>query len=213
MNEIKRLFVTGLITIIPIAITIFIFYFFISYLGSFFRPILASHPILHRLPMPLLSVFGFVLFLVIIIAVGGLTEGLVGRWFLRLIDDALARIPLVRGIYSSARQFTQSIFVDKKSLRKTVLAEYPRKGCYTIGFLMVEDKIDLGNNRKGLFIFFPATPNPTTGWLALIPEEEVIETDLPIEQGLKLVVSGGIVLPETIKNWQIKDKKFSKGST
>jgi len=209
IDEIKRLFVTGLITIIPIAITVFIFYIFISYFGSFFRPILTSHPILSRLPMPLLSVFGFVLLLVIILAVGGLTEGLVGRWFLRLLDDALARIPLVRGIYSSARQFTKSIFVDKKSLRKTVLAEYPRKGCYTIGFLVVEEKIDLEENKKGLFVFFPASPNPTTGWLALIPEDEVVETNLSIEQGLKLVVSGGVVMPEDVKKWEIKDKRLT----
>lgn len=209
MNEIKRLFVTGLITIIPIAITVLIFYFFISYFGSLFRPIFTSHPILSRLPMPLLSIFGFIFLLLIILVIGGLTEGLIGRWFLRLLDDALAKIPLVRGIYSSARQFTKSIFVDKKSLRKTVLAEYPRKGCYTIGFLVVEEKIDLGNNKKGLFVFFPASPNPTTGWLALIPEDEVVETSMSIEQGLKLVVSGGVVMPEDVKKWEIRDKKLN----
>ena len=203
MGEIKKLFVTGLVTIIPAGITILIFYFFISYLGSIFRPLLAYHPILHRLPAPVLSIFSFILLLIIILLVGGLTQGLVGRWFLNLLDDALVRIPLVRGIYGSARELTRSIFVDKKSLRKTVLAEYPRKGCYTIGFLMVEEKIDLGDNKKGLFIFFPATPNPTTGWLALIPEDEVIETNLPIEQGLKLVVSGGVVCPDEVKKWKL----------
>lgn len=207
MKEIRRLFVTGLVTIIPLAITILIFYFFISFLGSFFRPLLATHPIFQRLPMPLLSIFGFILLLLIILTVGGLTEGLVGRWFLRLLDDALTHIPVVRGVYNSARQFTQSIFVDKKSLRKTVLAEYPRKGCYTVGFLVVEDKIDLGDNKKGVFIFFPASPNPTTGWLALLPEEEVIETNLAIEDGLKLVVSGGVVRPDEVKKWKIVQRK------
>jgi len=209
MNEIKRLFITGLVTLIPVAITMLIFYFFISYLGSIFRPLLSSHPLLHNLPVPLLSVFGFILLLVIILAIGGLTEGLFGRWFLQLIDDALARIPLVRDVYGSARQLTQSIFVDKKSLRKTVLAEYPRKGCYAIGFLMVEERIDLGNNKKGIFVFLPTTPNPTTGWLALLPEDEVIETDMSIEQGLKLVVSGGVVFPEEVKKWKLDGKKFA----
>ncbi|MFB0510096.1 MAG: DUF502 domain-containing protein [bacterium] len=208
MNQLKRLFVTGLVTIVPLGITIFVFYFFISYLGAIFRPLLSYHPLLSRLPAPVLSIFSFIIFLIIVLGIGALTQGLIGRWILNLLDDAFTRIPLVRGIYGSARQLTRSIFVDKKSLRKTVLAEYPRKGCYTIGFLMVEEKIDLGEGKKGLFIFFPATPNPTTGWLALIAEDEIIETDLSIEQGLKLVVSGGVVCPDEVKKWKIEQKKI-----
>lgn len=210
MGKIRKLFITGLVTIVPAGITIFVFYFLISYLGAIFRPLLHYLPFLQRLPPQVLSVFGFIFLLLLVLVMGALTQGLVGRWFLRLIDDALTRIPLVRGIYTSARQFTQSIFVDKKLLRRTVLAEYPRKGCYSIGFLMAEERIDLGNNKMGLFVFLPTTPNPTTGWLVLLSEDEIFETDMSIEQGLKLVVSGGVVCPDEIMKGKLLGKKVAQ---
>lgn len=209
MGKIRKLFITGLITIVPAGITILVFYFLISYLGAIFRPLLHYLHFLQRLPPLVLSVFSFIFLLLLILAIGALTQGLVGRWFLRLIDDALTRIPLVRGVYTSAREFTQSIFVDKKSLRKTVLAEYPRKGCYSIGFLMAEGKVNLGDDKKGLFVFLPTTPNPTTGWLVLLPEDEIFETEMSIEQGLKLVVSGGVVCPDEIMKSKLLGQKIS----
>jgi uncharacterized membrane protein len=209
MGKIRKLFITGLITIVPVGITILVFYFLIYYLGAIFRPLLHYLHFLQRLPPQVLSIVSFILLLLLILIIGALTQGLVGRWFLRLIDDALARIPLVRGIYTSARQFTQSIFVDKKSLRRTVLTEYPRKGCYSVGFLMAEEKIPLGNEKMGLFVFLPTTPNPTTGWLVLLPEDEIYDTDMSIEQGLKLVVSGGVVCPEEILKCKMLGKNIA----
>ena len=107
-------------------------------------------------------------------------------------------MPIVKSIYSSARQLTDAVFVSRSSLRKTVIAEYPRMGMFAVGFLTSDEKITLADGRKAFFVFFPTTPNPTSGWLALIPEAEVIETAMSIEDGLKLVVSGGVIKPADI---------------
>jgi uncharacterized membrane protein len=104
----------------------------------------------------------------------------------------------VRSIYGSARQFTDTVFVDRSSLRKTIIAEYPRHGLFASGFLTGDDPVTLADGRRALFVFFPTTPNPMSGWLALVPEADVTETSMSIEEGLKLVVSGGVIKLESL---------------
>jgi uncharacterized membrane protein len=139
-----------------------------------------------------------VLFVVLILLTGWIASGLIGRLSLGWLDKILQRVPIVKSIYSSARQLTNAVFVDRSSLRKTVIAEYPRYGMFAVGFLTSDDRITLADGRRALFVFFPTTPNPTSGWLALIPEHDITETAMSIEDGLKLVVSGGVIKPADI---------------
>lgn len=158
-----------------------------------------SHAWLTRLPGWVLTIAGFILVMLLILAVGALASGLAGRWFLGRIDRMMRRLPLVRSIYGSARELTEAVFVRRSSLRRTVLAEYPRPGLLAIGFLTSDEKFELADGRRVMFVFFPTSPNPTSGWLALIPEQDITETGLSIDEGLKLVVSGGVVRPPGLK--------------
>ena len=198
MFRLRRYFLTGLATILPAGFTVFVFWFLISRLGSLLRPLLA-HAWLARLPGWVLTIAGFVIIVLFVLAVGALASGLGGRWLLGRFDRLMRRLPLVRSIYGSARELTDAVFVKRSSLRKTVLAEYPRKGMFAVGFLTSDERFGLADGRSAVFVFFPTTPNPTSGWLALLPEEDLTETGMSIDEGLKLVVSGGVVRPENLK--------------
>ena len=198
MKELRHYFITGVATLLPLSVTVFIFWFIIVRLGNMFHPLFRVHPWLARLPGWVATLAGFVLFVVLILLTGWIASGLIGKLSLGWLDKILQRVPIVKSIYSSARQLTDAVFVSRSSLRKTVLAEYPRMGMFAVGFLTSDDKITLADGRRAFFVFFPTTPNPTSGWLALIPEAEVIETAMSIEDGLKLVVSGGVIKPADI---------------
>jgi len=198
LKELRHYFLTGVATLLPLSVTVFIFWFIIVRLGNLFHPLFRVHPWLERLPGWVATLAGFVLFVVIILLTGWIASGLIGKLSLGWLDKILQRVPIVKSIYSSARQLTDAVFVSRSSLRKTVIAEYPRHGILAVGFLTSDDKITLADGRRAFFVFFPTTPNPTSGWLALIPEAEVIETAMSIEEGLKLVVSGGVIKPADI---------------
>jgi uncharacterized membrane protein len=198
LKELRHYFLTGVATLLPVSVTVFIFWFIIVRLGNLFHPVFRVHPWLERLPGWVATLAGFVLFLIIVLLTGWIATGLIGKLTLGWLDKILSRVPIVKSIYSSARQLTDAVFVNRSSLRKTVIAEYPRPGMFAVGFLTSDDLITLADGRKALFVFFPTTPNPTSGWLALIPEAEVTETAMSIEDGLKLVVSGGVIKPGDI---------------
>jgi uncharacterized membrane protein len=198
LKELRHYFLTGVATLLPLSVTVFIFWFIIVRLGNLFHPLFRVHPWLERLPGWVATLAGFVLFIVLILLTGWIASGLIGKLSLGWLDKILQRVPIVKSIYSSARQLTDAVFVSRSSLRKTVIAEYPRMGMFAVGFLTSDEKITLADGRKAFFVFFPTTPNPTSGWLALIPEAEVVETAMSIEDGLKLVVSGGVIKPADI---------------
>jgi uncharacterized membrane protein len=198
LKELRHYFITGVATLLPLSVTVFIFWFIVVRLGNLFHPVFRMHAWLARLPDWVATLSGFVLFLIIVLLTGWIATGIIGRLTLGWLDKILQRVPIVKSIYSSARQLTDAVFVSRSSLRKTVLAEYPRIGMFAVGFLTSDDRITLADGRKALFVFFPTTPNPTSGWLALIPEAEVVETAMSIEDGLKLVVSGGVIKPADI---------------
>ncbi len=201
MSQLRKYFLSGIATILPVGLTVFIFWFLISRLGNLFRPLLARHVWLSSLPAWLTTLVGFVLVLITVLAIGALTSGIVGRWLVGWLDRFMNRVPLVKGIYGSARQLTEAVFVRRSSLSKTVIAEYPRHGLLAVGFLTTDERIELQDGRKAVFVYFPTTPNPTSGWLALIPEDELTETGMTTDEGLKLVVSGGVVKPAEFGRW------------
>jgi uncharacterized membrane protein len=198
MKELRHYFLTGVATLLPVSVTVFIFWFIIERLGNIFRPLFKVHPWLAHLPGWVATLAGFMLFLVVVLAIGALASGLIGKLTLGWLDKLLKQVPIVKSIYSSARQLTDAVFVQRSSLRKTVVAEYPRPGMFAVGFLTSDDRVVLADGRKALFVFFPTTPNPTSGWLALIPEPDITETTMSIEEGLKLVVSGGVIKPGNV---------------
>lgn len=196
MRKLQRYFITGLAAVLPVGATVLVFWFLVSRLGSILAPLLRHTPGLSQLPGWLITVIGFLLLLGLVVAIGALASGLFGRWVVGWLDRFFRRVPLVKGIYGSARQLTEAVFVKRSSLRKTVMAEYPRRGMLAIGFLTSDERFLLADGRHGQFVFFPTTPNPTSGWLVLIPEEEITETGLSTDEGLRVVVSGGVARPD-----------------
>jgi uncharacterized membrane protein len=201
LKELRHYFITGVATLLPLSVTVFVFWFIIVRLGNLFLPVFRMHPWLARhVPDWGATLSGFVLFLLIVLLTGWIASGIIGKLTLGWLDKILQRVPIVKSIYGSARQLTNAVFVDRSSLRRTVIAEYPRHGLFAVGFLTSDDRVKLADGRNAFFVFFPTTPNPTSGWLALIPEADVTETTMSIEEGLKLVVSGGVLKPDGIGN-------------
>lgn len=192
LTRLRRYFITGLATLLPLGLTIFVIWFIISHLGNLLRPFLRYQHWLNRVPSPILTLIGFLISLMVITLIGGLASGYLGRYLLTWLDRVFRRLPLASSVYTSARQLTDAVFIKRSSLNKTVLVEYPRKGIFALGFITSEEPMELADGRRALLVFFPTAPNPTSGWLAIVPEADITETGLSIEEGLKFVVSGGL---------------------
>ncbi len=190
-------FLTGLVAILPIVLTVLVIWFLVTKLGNLLGTVFERVPYLDRLPSPAISVLGLLAILFLIYFIGVLARIFRRRWLLRFVERIISRVPLVRTIYTSAQKFSQTIFLDRSAFRRVVLVEYPRKGVYTLAFVTSEAKWDITGGRRAVNLFVPTTPNPTSGYYLIVPEEDLIPTTLTIEEGFKTVISGGIVLPKT----------------
>jgi uncharacterized membrane protein len=147
----------------------------------------------------LAPVIGLCSTVLLIYAVGLLSTNLFGVKLLSAFDALMLRIPGVRAVYGGSKQLLEALNPQGKgSFTRVVLVEYPRKGLYTVGFVTREQ----ANGFSGMVsepmasVFLPTTPNPTSGWIAILPSRELITLSMSVEEGVKLVVSGGIVVPE-----------------
>lgn len=190
-------FLTGLVAILPVVLTIAILWFLVTKVGNLLGAVFQRIPYLDRLPSPVVSLLGFLAIMFLIWVVGVLTRSFLGRWAFGLVERIVTKVPLARSIYTSAQKLSQTIFLDKSAFRKVVLVEYPRKGIYTLAFVTSESKWEMAGGKKALNLFVPTTPNPTSGFYLVVPEEDLIPTALTIEEGFKIIVSAGIVLPKT----------------
>jgi uncharacterized membrane protein len=199
---------TGLVIILPLIITLWLLGLlfrmveatsspFILSILQVVRPELADEPAIVRFAVP---VVGILLTFVLIMVVGALTTNLLGQRIVDAFDRLMMRLPLVKSIYGAARQLLDAFSRKNGSFRRVVLVEYPRPGVYTLGFL-TQSGAELtrqdGPPLRGCsLVFLPTSPNPTSGWLALLPDDKVVPLEMSIEDGVKLIVSGGLVMPE-----------------
>jgi len=143
-----------------------------------------------------------IFFLVFTTFVGWIAKGFIGRFFIRNAETLVHRMPVVRSIYSGVKQIAETVFAQSdRSFEKACLVQYPRKGIWAVGFISTvakgEVKSKAVSERQLLSVFVPTTPNPTSGFLLFFPEEDVIQLDMSIEDAAKLVISAGLVYPET----------------
>ncbi len=198
----RHYFIRGIATLLPLSVTIFIFWLAVDWLGGLLRPLFRMHPWLTRhVPGWGATLAGFVLLTLIVLLAGWVSSGLVGRLAVDWLDGVVKRIPFAKGIYGATREFSDAVFVGRGSLHRTVIAEYPRRGVLAVGFAISDERVELGDGRKALFIFFPTTPHPTTGLLEIVPETDIIETPMSVEEGLKIVVSGGVIRPQSFDDF------------
>ncbi len=200
--NLKRIFTTGLFALLPLAITVYVFYLVYSFLDNLIGDLIQAI-FDFRIPG-----IGFAAALLLIMVVGFVASNIIGKQLIGFSDTLFQRVPLARGIYSSARQIIDAFTVQgKNAFQKVVLLEYPRKGLYVLGFVTGSSKgeIQEKTHEETLSIFIPTTPNPTSGMLILAPRHEVIELEMSIEEGMKVIVSGGLVAPPDGKSMPLPE--------
>jgi uncharacterized membrane protein len=203
-KHLKKKFITGLLLLIPLLVTIYIIYLIVSSFDAIISPIIKNVTLKIIGKEIYIPGTGFFLFIIIAYITGIIASNYIGKTLLSYGETLLKKIPFVKGIYSSVKDMTEAFSSEKKrSFKEVVLAEFPLKGEYAIGF--VTRRIKIGEKGDMCSVFIPTTPNPTSGYLILIPEEELIFLDMPVDSALKYIVSLGtsqIELP-----W--KEKKSS----
>ena len=152
---------------------------------------------------------GLIVLVAVLIVVGMFAAGFMGRFFLRLGEWIVYKVPLVSSVYSVLKQIFETFFSSKtQAFSKVVLLEYPRKGIWILGFVSSEIKGEVKAQFKEemLNIFIPTTPNPTSGFLIFVPKKDTVELDMSVEEGIKFVISGGLVEPNELKKRKSVEK-------
>ena len=220
LARLRTSFLTGIVVIAPVALTIWLIWSVIGWFDGFVLPFV---PDAYRPEEILNTIFGYdlklnirgvgvVVFLVFATLVGWLAKGLIGRSFIKYAENLVNRMPVVRSFYSGIKQIAETVFAQKeRSFEKACMIEYPRKGIWAIGFISTTAKGEIAdrNSSNGpmVSVFVPTTPNPTSGFLLFFPKKDIIELDMSIEDAAKLVISAGLVYPPAKKAAQ-KDKIY-----
>ena len=189
-KHLKKKFLTGLFVLIPLLVTIYIIYLVISFVDTILSPVISN--ITLRLTGKEIYVpgTGLFLFAVVAYATGILASNYIGKRMLSYGERLVKKIPFVKGIYSSVKDMTDSFSSEKKhSFQEVVLAEFPFQGRYAIGF--VTNRITGQSSEELCTVFVPTTPNPTSGYLIIIPEGELIFLNMPVDNALKYIISLG----------------------
>ncbi|MCK4307385.1 DUF502 domain-containing protein [candidate division WOR-3 bacterium] len=207
----KRKFITGVVALLPIGLTVFVVWFSVIRIGGLLEVVFKRIPELSSLPSPVISLIGFSTLVLIVYIIGVITSSYVGKRVLKFGEDLIAKVPLIRTLYISVRKFTNAIFIDKSAFEKAVVIEYPRKGIYTMGFMTNESDWEIDGKKGNVNVFIPTSPNPTSGYYIIIPRSEIRETELSIDAALRTIISGGVILPKKRKLTKLKEEVDSEG--
>ena len=190
----RNYFITGVVVLIPIAITIYLTLFLIS-ISSKILPeeINPNNYLPYEIPG-----LEILISLILITFIGWLSLSFIGKRLLTLFNNILKRIPILRTIYTAILQMTETFTKSDSGKKNVVLVEYPRKGTWAVGFATKENKGEITKQAKRdlINVFVPTTPNPTSGFLLMFPKEEVIYLDLTFEEASKFIVSAGTSNPD-----------------
>jgi uncharacterized membrane protein len=191
--------ISGALMVAPLVVTIWAFSTIIDVVGGTFRPLYESYlPLsLQRIPFFLdLLATGFVVLLVTLL--GFLSNYVLGKFFLSTGERLIQRIPGIGALYNSVKQIVATFGTQNRNLfNKVVLVEFPRKGMWVIGFLTNKQQGEphTAVGTESWTVFVPTTPNPTSGFLLLVPRHEVVELEMSVGDGMKMIISGGAVVP------------------
>ncbi|MBF0368227.1 MAG: DUF502 domain-containing protein [Magnetococcales bacterium] len=193
----RQYFITGLLVAVPLGLTGYILTLLIRFADQALNFLPTDlHPD-NLLPFYLPGV-GLLLALFVIFLVGLFSSNFVGRRVVEFGEDIIGRIPFVRNLHKAIKQLLETLFSrTQDQFHRVILMEYPRRGVHAIGFVTGTGRgeVQEKTNQNVLNVFLPTTPNPTSGFLLFVPEKEVIPLEMSVEEGLKLVISGGIVIP------------------
>ncbi|MCS5607633.1 MAG: DUF502 domain-containing protein [Alphaproteobacteria bacterium] len=198
-TRLRNYFLTGIIVTAPIALTIYLTWQFIDWVDSQAIPLLpAKYNPENYLPFSLPGL-GLLISVVILTFVGFLTANIFGRTLLRTGERLVNRMPVVRSIYGAFKQILETVLSQSSnSFRQAVLVEYPRRGIWTVAFVTGETEGEVAQrlDDEMINIYVPTTPNPTSGFLLMVPRRDLIFLDMPVEDAAKYVISIGVIAPE-----------------
>jgi uncharacterized membrane protein len=219
LARLRASFLTGLVVIAPVGLTIWLIWSVIGWVDGFVLPLvpnawqpealinraMGNPALINGEPNPdwirvNIRGVGVVVFFVFTIVVGWMAKGIIGRSLIRFAESLVERTPVVRSIYSGIKQISETVFAQSdRSFEKACLIQYPRKGIWAIGFISTTAKGEVARRAETdgalMSVFVPTTPNPTSGFLLFFPKEDVVELDMSIEEAAKLVISAGLVYP------------------
>jgi len=197
-SKLKGYFFTGLLVLVPIALTAVVVRWIVNVMDRLLLEVLppAWHP--DQLFGFYVPGLGLVATLLLILLVGLLAANIFGRSLVNLSERMVDRIPVVKGIYALFKQVSDTVLNrDRGAFRKVVLIEYPRRGLWSVAFVtgVTEGEIQEITPKRLVNVFVPTTPNPTSGFYILVPEEEMVPLSMTVEEAFKLIISGGMVTP------------------
>lgn len=197
MKRLRRYLVAGLLVWLPLGVTFFIVRFLIGLMDKSLVLVPAQYH-----PENLIGIgipgLGVILTIILLLITGVLTANFVGRAFLNGWESLLDRIPVARSIYSAAKNFAEIVFSDSgNAFSKVLLVEYPRKGIYSITFQTASEigELQARTGEEVVACFVPTTPNPTSGFIIMVPKKNTIELDMEVDEAVKLIMSLGVVVP------------------
>lgn len=205
MKRFRRYLVAGLLVWIPLGATLILVKFAvgqmdrsISLLPHKFQPgVMLQNWLGTQNPVEIPG-FGVILIVIVVLLTGVLVANFVGRAFVGGWESLLDRIPVVRAIYSAAKNFAEIVFSDSsQSFKKVLMIEYPRKGLYSLAFQTADSlgEIDGRTGDEVICCFLPTTPNPTSGFIIVVPKKDAVELDMTVDEALKMIISLGVVVP------------------
>ena len=187
--SLRNYFITGIVVLVPIGITLYLTKFFIQISSKIIPNEINPNS---YLPFAIPGI-EILLSIILITIIGGLSLSFIGKKVLQIFNDILKRIPILRTIYSAIGQMAETLAPNKSSRKSVVLIEYPRKGSWAVGFATKENKGEISKktNKELINVFVPTTPNPTSGFLLMFPKDEVVYLDMTFEEASKFIVSAG----------------------
>ncbi|MBI4283353.1 MAG: DUF502 domain-containing protein [Chloroflexi bacterium] len=202
-RRLRRQFLTGILTVVPLSITIWVLVWFFNAVDGYLQPVIK--PILGR-PVPGV---GFAVTVVLIYLVGVIASNVLGKRLISYGETLVGKVPLVRPLYTGVKQLMDSFSAPgRNGFIQTVLVEFPREGTWTIGFITNESLTQSGESQ--LSVFVPTVPNPMTGFLQIVSEDRVIRTDIPVDEAAKMIISAGKISPREISE-RLSGRMGTKG--
>lgn len=197
-RKLKKYFFTGLVVLGPLGLTLLVVQWVVGVMDRLILSLLPDALQPSTLIGRYIPGFGVIGTLLLVLLVGMLTANFLGRALIGWSEQLMGKIPLIKGIYGLFKQVTETIFSkDKGGFRKVVLIEYPRRGIWSVGFLTgnAEGELRRITPHRLVNVFVPTTPVPTSGFYVLVPEEDILELQMTVDEAFKLIVSGGMVAP------------------
>jgi len=198
--RLRASFLTGLIVLTPIVLTLWLIWTVIGWIDSWVLPLIPAEFSPEKFIGINLRGIGVVIFLVFTTLLGWLAKGFIGRSLLRWGEGIVDRMPVVRSVYNATKQIAETLFAQgNTAFDRAALVEYPRKGIWVIGFVASPAKGEiaarLADHGEAMSVFVATTPNPTSGFLLYVPRSDVMFLDMSVEDAAKLIISGGLVYP------------------